>query len=214
MDSLSVHFIMLLDFLFKQVHNFGTPSGMTYQSILEHLGEIHRKMGVPTDAYALVGAILLDLDCLQHFFEAEEEATKDSAFSATAGELHSALLKVYIEVTLIVYYPMLHQEKLTKLTHELYHNLKPELKWSDVQLEKHIMQIEMEIAATGTYNQMSEELEMGMRLAWQNSAKCIGKFFKIASLLSRRLVCAKTISPNLWQVISPGTHSKSEIAII
>ena len=35
------------------------PGGTTYRSILEHLGEVHRKIGVPTYSYALR---LLDIE--------------------------------------------------------------------------------------------------------------------------------------------------------
>ena len=41
--------------------------------------------------------------------------------------------------------------------------------------EGRIRQVRREIEATGTYRHTSTELEFGARVAWRNSAKCIGR---------------------------------------
>ena len=38
-------------------------------------------------------------------------------------------------------------------------------------------QVRAEIAATGTYTHTTEELEFGARVAWRNSARCIGRLY-------------------------------------
>jgi nitric-oxide synthase len=43
--------------------------------------------------------------------------------------------------------------------------------------EARIRQIRREIEATGTYRHTSAELEFGARVAWRNSAKCIGRLY-------------------------------------
>ena len=73
------------------------------------------------------------------------------------------------------YYPMVRREKLLQTAREFYELMRDELNWSQGVFEKRIVQVEGEIAATGTYVQTAEEIQMGARVAWRNSAKCIGR---------------------------------------
>jgi hemoglobin-like flavoprotein len=168
MDSLSLHLMMALDLVVASVSSLGTVD-TPFRTVLNHLGELHRRMGVPTYSYALVGGNLIDN--LQPVFHAAEKAVP----SIKAPTYTKAFTDLYVEVMSIVYYPMLRQEKLIVQAKEFYRTLQPEFQWSDVTLEDRMLEIEMEIAATGKYTQTSEELQMGARLAWRNSAKCIGK---------------------------------------
>jgi hemoglobin-like flavoprotein len=172
MDALALHLSMALDMVIKNVNAMGVANTM-FRTALENLAEMHRKNNVPTYSYALVGATILE--CFQPIFEKEEEATKDSDDPVIASDLRAGLTKVYSEIMSVVYYPMLKQEKLVTKAQEFYEQVKEELQWTDDQLHSRMMQIEEEIQMTGTYIQTTEELEMGARLAWRNSAKCVGR---------------------------------------
>lgn len=172
MDSLALHLSMALDMVVKNVHAMGAMNTI-FRSALEQLAEVHRRMNVPTYSYALVGATILE--CFQPIFEQEEEATKDSDNSVSASVLRSTLTKVYSEIMSLVYYPMLKQERFIVTAKEFYEQVKEELNWSEHQLETRMMEVEEEIQRSGTYIQTTEELEIGARLAWRNSAKCVGR---------------------------------------
>jgi nitric oxide synthase oxygenase domain/subunit len=68
----------------------------------------------------------------------------------------------------LVYYPMLRQEKFICKAQEFYHQVQIELGWSETRYQKCMIEIEHEIASTGTYTQTTEEIEAGTRLAWRN----------------------------------------------
>lgn len=271
LDSLSVHLVMSLDVIVESVSELGSGSESRFRQKLEHLGVIHRRMGVPTYSYALIGGMLIE--CLIPIFRAEEEfldPTKEkkqfrteisedlpvrtettssnssldigNGFSpklqrwrsyremvkdlspdsntknhpgnndsttdylsredvesirtavdqissrkllvddsplvgqrVTVANLTTSFTRLYMEVMSIVYYPMLKQEKMISAAKEFYDTVKSELNWSDGFFKKRLLEIETEIASTGTYYQTAEELEIGARLAWRNSAKCIGR---------------------------------------
>ena len=172
MDSLVAHFGMTVDLIVMNVHSLG-PATNIFRKNLDRLGEIHRMMNIPTYAYALMEGTILDV--FQPIFDKEEKDTRDAASPASAKLLRYALSKLFNEVGSIVYYPMLRQEKLLAAAHEFYEQVKEELGWSDAVLEQRMHEIETEIASKGSYTQTSEDLETGARLAWRNSAKCIGE---------------------------------------
>jgi nitric oxide synthase oxygenase domain/subunit/hemoglobin-like flavoprotein len=172
MDSLAVHFMKSIDLIMRSPAQLGSATGY-FRTVLNHLADIHKRMAVPTYSYALVGANLIE--CLEPWFASYENETKHEDTHFTANELQGAFLRLYIEVMSIVYYPMLRQEKTIAKAREFYGHLQEEFQWTDAQLSKRVMQIEQEISATGAYTHTSEELEMGARMAWRNSAKCIGR---------------------------------------
>jgi nitric oxide synthase oxygenase domain/subunit/hemoglobin-like flavoprotein len=172
MDSLAAHLMMTLDLLVKSVTELGHAEG-TFRLALNDLARVHCRLGISTFNYMIVGVTILEV--LDPLFQREEELTKDSEDPVTAKEMFNAFLRLYKEVMSIVYYPMLKQEKLMAEVKEFYRQIQEEFKWSDARLDGRIMEIEEEISLTGTYTQTSEELEMGARLAWRNSAKCIGR---------------------------------------
>jgi len=71
--------------------------------------------------------------------------------------------------------PILREEKLVIEAEEFYHAVAGELEWSEQKLNDRLLEVRVEILSTGTYNHTSEELEIGARLAWRNSSKCIGR---------------------------------------
>ena len=178
MDALAVHLSMALDLVVKNVHSLGTTG--SFRDALNALGDVHRRMGIPTYSYALVGGTILKT--IQPFFVADEKAQKDEAAKSAgdfkvimAADMQSGLAKVYGDVMSIVYYPMLRQERMVNKAREFYEQVKLELEWTDAKFEERMLAVEEEIARTGTYIQTSDELEIGARLAWRNSAKCIGR---------------------------------------
>lgn len=171
MDSLAVHLSQTLDLVVKNVHLLGSTG--SFRVSLDALGQLHRKMNIPTYSYALVGASILST--ILPLFEKEEEATKGTESPVLAEDLRAGLGKVYGNIMSIVYYPMLRQEKLIAKAREFYEMVGEELHWSDGQLQARMHVVEEEVALTGTYVQTGEELEIGARLAWRNSAKCVGK---------------------------------------
>ena len=172
MDSLAVHFMATLDLLVKSIRELGT-TGSFRRNVLDTLAEVHRQRAIPAFSYAIVGGHILD--CLQEIFEKEEEITKKEAIPVTAKQLTQAFAVLYTEVMSIVYYPMLLQEKKIAKAQEFYEHVQVELQWSDRKLKRRMLEVVQELAASGTYTQTKEEIQAGARLAWRNSAKCIGR---------------------------------------
>lgn len=171
MDSLAIHFMATLDLLVKSIREMGTTGN--FRKALDILAEVHRQRKIPTYSYAIVGAHLLD--CLSGSLETEEELTKEEDFSCTAKQLTQAFAVLYTEVMSIVYYPMLLEEKKIAKAQDFYDKVAVELNWSDRQLKRRMLKVEQEISSSGTYSQTAEEIQVGARLAWRNSAKCIGR---------------------------------------
>jgi sulfite reductase alpha subunit-like flavoprotein/nitric oxide synthase oxygenase domain/subunit/hemoglobin-like flavoprotein len=173
MDSLSMHFMATLDLLVKSIGELGNVG--RFRKALDMLGEVHRQRRIPTYSYHAVGAHLVK--CLQGYFVDEEEIDEivDIPDPVTAKQLTQAFTLLYTEVMSIVYYPMMLEEKMIARAQEFYEKIQVELNWSDQELQRRMLQVEQEIAASGTYSQTAQEIELGARLAWRNSAKCIGR---------------------------------------
>ena len=172
MDVLAAHLMMTIDLLVKSVDDLGNPVGALRKG-LNQLGRLHCRLTIPTCHYMLVGGTLLEV--LRPLFELEEKMTANESKPVKADQLFGAFLRLYKEVMSLVYAPMLMQEKLVAEAKSFYRQIQEEFLWSDFTYDKRIMDVEEEISLTGTYTQTSEELEMGARLAWRNSAKCIGR---------------------------------------
>ena len=62
MDSLALHLAQSLEVIFKAAPIIGKPGKQSsLRKILEHLGDMHRKLLVPTWAYPLIGEVLVDI---------------------------------------------------------------------------------------------------------------------------------------------------------
>ena len=172
MDSLIVHFVGSIDVVVTAATEFASATG-GFRKTLRDLGNLHRMVGVPTYAFALVGVNLIE--CLEPLLEREEKLSKNSGTPVTAKLLRAAFIFLYGEVVSMLCFPMFKQEKMVKEAQQFYEILQPEFDWSDTKFSRRLQQVKQEISATGTYTHTSEELEMGARLAWRNSAKCIGR---------------------------------------
>ena len=173
MDSLAVHLVQALDVMVKASGGQIAAEKGPFRSLMNHLGRIHLNMGVPSYAYPLMGYAILE--CLEPFFAEEEQRTKALEIPTTADTLQKYFARIYSEVMSLVYYPVVRQEKLIQEAKEFYAKVRVELQWSDGVLAKRMTEIEQEIIGTGTYTQTIDEIQVGARLAWRNSAKCIGR---------------------------------------
>jgi hypothetical protein len=66
-------------------------------------------------------------------------------------------------------------ERLLRKAFEWSEQVAYELKWDEADLAKRKLDIESEIRSTGTYTHTEEEVVHGARVAWRNSAKCVGR---------------------------------------
>ena len=173
MDALAFHLMQTLSLLVQCMLQLCDATN-TFRAALDSLGDRHRKLGVPTYTYPIIGAHLLK--CLAPLLEMEEGLTKDDdTYVVTAAMLTKAFAFLYTEVASLLHYPMLLQEKKIYDARKFYESIADELKWSEGKLGQRMLQVEQQIVSTGTYNQTTEEITWGARLAWRNSAKCIGR---------------------------------------
>ncbi|ULG71574.1 nitric oxide synthase oxygenase [Macrococcus brunensis] len=66
---------------------------------------------------------------------------------------------------------------MLELAQSFIRNMHQELNISDAATKARLRVIEEEISQTGTYQHTTEELEYGVRVAWRNSNRCIGRLF-------------------------------------
>jgi hemoglobin-like flavoprotein len=172
MDSLAMHLIQALKVIFRSADSLTAESG-PFRTLMKHLGDVHLALGVPSYAYPLIGKSIID--SLMPYMIEEETKTADGPFPAKASELKAVFMRLYSEVMSLVYAPVIRYEKMLKIAREFYDKVAVELNWGKSQLERRMIEIEKELAATGTYTQTGDEIQIGARLAWRNSAKCIGR---------------------------------------
>lgn len=82
---------------------------------------------------------------------------------------------LFKEALQFVIHPVLVLKNLKKDAAQFFEDVAAELKWPDHVLQKRLYQVFAEISTSGQYVHTAEELEIGCRLAWRNSAKCIGR---------------------------------------
>lgn len=82
---------------------------------------------------------------------------------------------LFKEAMQFVIHPVLVLKNLKKDAAQFFEDVAAELKWPDQVLQKRLYQVFTEISTSGQYVHTAEELEIGCRLAWRNSAKCIGR---------------------------------------
>lgn len=186
MDFLSIHLMKSLKVIVRSAVDLSAGSG-PFRSLMKHLGDVHLTLGVPSYTYPLLGKSIIDT--LLPYMEEEEKITANSSYPAKASELKAVFIRLYSEVMSLVYYPMIAYEKTLKIAKEFYEKVAVELNWNNFQLETRMIQIEQELGATGTYTQTSQEIEIGARLAWRNSSKCIGRIsWNTLKVIDRRHV--------------------------
>jgi hemoglobin-like flavoprotein len=171
MDTLAGHIVLAFDLMVKYPTMAGESSS-SFRKTCDHLGEMHRELGIPTDAYPMIGMNLIET--LKPFSELYADKSKGTKHPVTQEELEQAFVVVYAPTMSFTFYPMLREERIVLKATKFFETVADELDWSPSQLSKRMLEVKLEVAASGTYQHTSEELQLGARLAWRNSTKvCI-----------------------------------------
>ena len=136
---------------------------------MKHLGDVHRELGIPTDAYPMIGMNLIAT--LKPFSEQFAEMTRGTDMPVTQSELEQAFIGVYGPTMSFTFYPMLREERTIVKAAEFFEQAADELDWTQAKLSKRMLEVKLEINSTGTYKHTAEEVQLGARLAWRNSTK-------------------------------------------
>ena len=154
-----------MEHILRNLHNIRTHDS-DIRNFLVKQGELWLEKQVPFDFTALLGNLYLDT---VHPYLYQKTDT------ALAMKLEVALAYLYKEAMYFIMHPLVVDKNLRDAVSEFYNEVASELEWSKGILRKRMVEINLEIIATGTYTQTSQEIEIGARLAWRNSAKCIGR---------------------------------------
>ena len=92
-----------------------------------------------------------------------------------SSDLMAAFSFLYRESMQFVMQPILMNQNLWSEACRFYDDVSKELGWSPQERERRVFEVRTEIFATGAYTHTPRELEIGARLAWRNSAKCVGR---------------------------------------
>ncbi len=155
-DQLATHLISSFDFLMNCL-----ASGEGYRREIRELGRTHRFHGIPADAYSIIAEQMISLLEEHNLGFAEPE--------------RQAWQCVFDRVTNIMKRPAVREGRLKGKAAQFLDMVADEQQWESSSKAKRWREIEREIHATGTYTQTYEELTYGVRVAWRNSAKCIGR---------------------------------------
>jgi hypothetical protein len=90
-------------------------------------------------------------------------------------ELQAAFSFLFRECMQFVLQPILINQNLWLEACRFYDDVAKELDWSPQVQQRRLFEVQTEIFASGTYTHTKEELQVGARLAWRNSAKCVGR---------------------------------------
>ena len=112
---------------------------------------------------------------LEAYVERYTKMVKWFGCAATVEGINQAIVDVLKPVMTLTMHPMLLQELLMQKATEFFEHAAENLDWSPAKLSKRLLEVKLEIDATNTYRHTSEELEIGARLCWRNSVKCIGR---------------------------------------
>ena len=131
---------------------------------MELLREI-REIAEGIEAFILIGSIIIDaMKPMNSNIKKHEQE-----------RMQKALAFLYEEAMQFALYPLLTDQNLKKEAEMFYKEIAGELRWSSQVLQQRLFEVNTEISSTGQYTHTGQELEVGARLAWRNSAKCIGR---------------------------------------
>lgn len=156
MDTQAHHLIAAVVFLARAARQ---PGSMRAE--LRNLAAVHVNYNIPTAAYPLVAAPLMET--IEVFGGPLSDAERQGW-----GILLDRVIRIVSD-------PMYLQERLVAAAGEFFEQVAEELQWPQRKRDKRWSEILTEIRATGTYTHSFEELEHGARLAWRNAPKCIGR---------------------------------------
>lgn len=141
------------------------PMSSVREKLIAH-GKIWQQLEIPKDCFSLIGVELIDL--VSPIFT-------ESFPPSEAERIEIALAFIFKESQKFIIQPLLNQENTFNEAKRFYEDVAKELNWSSQVFEDRLFEVNREIIMTGTYTQTSKEIEIGARLCWRNSAKCIGR---------------------------------------
>jgi len=162
MDRLSLHVIQSVELVVTSARDIGDYDSLSRRR-LEHLARFHRQLLIPTWAYPLIGVTLAGVVGLQ------------DRGALSRAELIDAFVRLYRHVVRVMAHPMIREERLIQDGEAWFDLLAKEWQWSPEKLQQRLLEVKLEVSQTGTYTHTREELEHGARVAWRNSAKCVGR---------------------------------------
>ena len=130
------------------------------RSALTNLGQSYRNTYMPSYAHAVATSVLL---------------RTMNTIKKPASNVLWAQCKIVQLTVKFVQRPAEVEEEVYKRAETFCTMVAKEKRWAPDALAQRMTQIRSEVHATGTYTHTHEELEVGSREAWRNSAKCIGR---------------------------------------
>jgi len=131
------------------------------------LGDKWSELGLSVEAFLLLG---------KEFVKSISRLVQhNSGDHIHSRELQAAFSFLYRESVQFVMQPILMKQNLWSEASRFYDDVSEELGWSPQEQEKRLFEVHTEIFAKGAYTHTQPELEIGARLAWRNSAKCVGR---------------------------------------
>lgn len=145
----------------------GSPNS-SIRILCTSLGEKWSDLGLSVEALLLLSKeFVRDISQLQLLRGNGEESD--------SKELQAAFSFLFRECMQFVLQPILIYQNLWLEACRFYDDVAKELQWSPQVQQRRSFEVQTEIFASGTYTHTKEELEVGARLAWRNSAKCVGR---------------------------------------
>lgn len=162
MDFLAGHLFDAVELLINVVNDFEKAL-----PVLRHLGKIHDNHKIPVFTYGAIGNVLDSTlrQALPQYGDGTEQGEH-------LVHLWSALMNRTVLVTTRISFV---SERLLRKAFEWVEQVAHELKYDDAYLAKRRLDIETEVRTRGTYTHTEEEIVHGARVAWRNSAKCVGR---------------------------------------
>ncbi len=139
--------------------------GSDIRTYLERQGKSWKGLNIPIEAFILTGSVIIDA----------MKPMNTNINKLDHERMQKALAFLYEEAMQFALYPLLMDQNLKKEAENFYREIAGELKWSPQVLQQRLFQVNLEISSTGQYTHTGQELEVGARLAWRNSSKCIGR---------------------------------------
>lgn len=125
-----------------------------------------RQLEAPVDTFTYVGMELIELIT---------PIVMESFPPHHAEKMRSAFAFVFREAKKIIVQPLLNDDNLLSEAKLFYEDVAKELNWTSQVLEDRLFEVSREINISGMYTHTTTEIEIGARLCWRNSAKCIGR---------------------------------------
>jgi hemoglobin-like flavoprotein len=94
-DVLTLCLAQTLDHMAKHV-NHTDKSASSFRKVVDHLNDMHQRIGIPSWAVPIMGSLLIDI--LQPFFQREEKLANDEAVPVTEDELEEAFVASITEL--------------------------------------------------------------------------------------------------------------------